>query len=879
MREYSFPFLSRSVGAFCFGSSSRRKPGSSTEKSRQSLKSWIPACAGMTAASCFSPLLFLLFVPSALAQDSGIGTDLQFGNALDPSGVGAYRCDEDGASWLTGEHKRTPTGFLYACPPAYSDYKGDDTGTYRGLLTFGYLGVHGDENNMLWRRYSNWDDGLYLGADLHLEKPSDGSYFDLRASRINGDNQYARVVFGRAGKFRVQAFARSQANVTSGNARSIWNGVGSNHLTLKDGLTPGASTSAQVAAVSAAQPERILKVVRDKQGVGINYFINKRWTAFANASHESRKGARSFGGPFFFNYPFADNGGAYEIPRPIDDSTVNFNGGARFVGNLWRMEFSYSGSFFRHGNRSFDYEVPFALTPVVPGLTSPTLTQGSFSYEPDNDYHHLRVGLTRKIAWNGEFSLTASGGTMRQNDKLVAPMNCQGQFGINGIPGALLDCADWNTPAALSRRRADLRINSQLVDARVVLQPTDHLTWRASAKYQRNDYSGTYWAYNPLTGQWGYPSENGSQGSVVPGESGVWDPVTNPGGFTTIRNMPLDNELNEVSFGGDWRFDNKNTLGATYTFDRTERTHREVAATRDHALKLTWNNRALDWLTFRANYTYLRRTGSEYDYDPYEFTFSSQLPGFTGEETAHTVAQLRKYDVAGRVQNKLDLMATVTLPREMTLYASLRGDWNDYDAILGRQRYDTLGGSLQWEWQPTPATVASAWYGYDRSTLDFANVNDAALTSDPNLGGATYPDANRWWTRDKQRNHYAGANFSQRIGRVVLDADWNWTYSRGITSYRYNSAGALVSPVVEPLLTGEFPAMIYRVNTFTLGLTFPIHRSLNVRLFDTYQRGSVFDWHYYGFEDGQVIDHRVYTDGGPESYSVNMVGVLLEMQL
>ena len=831
-----------------------------------------------------SALALALAASCAFAQDTGLGTDLQFGNALDPSGGPAtYGCDPDGASWLTGDRKRTPTGFLYACPAAWPEFKGDGAWRYRGSVTLGYLGVFGDENNMIWRRFSNWDDGVYVGADLRFEKASDGSYFDLRASRLADDSQYVRAVFGRAGKYRVQAFARSQPNITSGNARSIWDGVGSDHLTLKNGLTPGASTPAQVAAVSAAQPERMLTVVREKQGVGINYMINKRWTAFANASHESREGARSFGGPFFFNFPFADNGGAYEIPRPIDDSTTNFNGGARFVGNVWRMEFAYSGSFFRNANRSFDYEVPFALAPVVPGLTTPLLTQGSFSYEPDNDYHHLRTSFSRKMAWNGEFSLTASAGKMRQNDQLVPSMTCQGQFGINGIPGALFDCADWNTTDSLSQQRSDLSINTQMLDARVVLQPTDHVTWRANVKYDRQDYDGTYWAYNPLTGQWGYPSENGSQGSVVPGEAGIWDPVTSPSALTRVRNLPLDRELNEASFGGDWRLGDKNTLGATYTFDRTERTHREIATTNDNTLKLTWNNRALDWLTFRANYTYMRRTGSEYDYDPYEFTFSSQLPGYiepAGGNSAHTVDALRKYDIGSRVQNKLDLMATFALPRDMTFYASVRGDWNDYDAVLGRQGYDTLGGSLQWEWQPTPATVASAWYGYDRSVLDFANVNDAAVpTSDPSLGGPTYPDANRWWMHDRQRNHYAGANIVQRVGRVTFNADWNWSYSRGLTDYRYATPDALTVPALAPLLTGQFPAMIYRTNALTVGMIIPIHKSFSVRLFDTYQRGRVFDWHYLGFEDGQIIDHRVYTDGGPTDYSVNMVGVLLEMQL
>src|SRR3546814_10451283 len=69
--------------------------------------------------------------------------------------------------------------------------------------------------------------------------------FDLRASHIADDSHYVRAVFGRAGKYRVQVFARSQPNITSGNARSIWDGVGSNHLTLKDGLVPAGSTSAQ----------------------------------------------------------------------------------------------------------------------------------------------------------------------------------------------------------------------------------------------------------------------------------------------------------------------------------------------------------------------------------------------------------------------------------------------------------------------------------------------------------------------------------------------------------------------------------------------------------------------------------------------------------
>src|SRR5690606_6122482 len=143
-----------------------------------------------------------------------------------------------------------------------------------------------------------------------------------------------------------------------------------------------------------------------------------------------------------------------------------------------------------------------------PGAISPALYTGEFASEPDNDYHNVRANLTRKIPWNGELSLTASRGQMRQNEPLLAPMNCQGQFGIDLSPtGAptnpyLFDCADWNAPAALSRTRADLTIETSMLAGRVVLQPTRRITWRGDLRYDKQDYDGDYQAFNPLTGQY-----------------------------------------------------------------------------------------------------------------------------------------------------------------------------------------------------------------------------------------------------------------------------------------------------------------------------------------------------------------------------------------
>ncbi|RZZ81061.1 MtrB/PioB family outer membrane beta-barrel protein [Pseudoxanthomonas winnipegensis] len=828
-------------------------------------------------------LTLLLGSGGAAAQDSGHGVDLQFGNVLDTSGgMRSIDCDPDGMSWISGERKRTPSGFLYRCAPDLGAVPEGDGWRSLGTVALGALNISGDRDAMLWRRYNDLGNGLIATADLWFVHPGDGRYANLRFSRLGDSDQFYRLVYGRAGKYRLQAFYRSQANVTSGDAHSIWDGVGSHHLTLKDGLIPGASTTAQVAAVSAAESGRVLRVVRDKAGVGLSYFVNPRWTVFFNASDERRKGARPFGGAFFFDYalPFS-TGGIYEIPRPINDSTFNVSGGGRFTGNVWRMEFAYTGSFFRNSGASFDYQVPFPLASLL-GVSGPTLTSGQFAYEPDNDAHNLRASFTRKTPWQGDFSITTALGRMRQNDRLLPPMDCQGQFGLP-IPGGLFNCADWNTTAALSRTRADMAIDTQMLDVRWVAQAIEDVTVRASAKYDRQDYKGTYWAYNPLTDQYGYIAENGAQGSVVPGEMGVWDPVLSPGTVTRIRNLPLDRETHEFSLGADWSLAPKQTLGLTLSRTDTQRAHREVATTHDNQAKATWTNRASDWLTLRVNYTWLKRTGSDYYYDPYEFTFSSSLPNFVESDegvTAHTVSALRKYDLSSRTENKLDVMATFVLPSDMTLYASARTDYNDYDAVLGRRGYNTRAGSLQWEWAPAETTTASAWFGVDHSDLDLANVNDANTGQDPTLGGSVYPLANRWWVSDLQRNRYAGANLTRKLGPATLDLAWNWTYSRGTTSYRYLTTGALTSPALSDGSTsGKYPDMVYKSNSLSLSLAFPVARNIAMRLFDTYERGYISDWHYLGFDEGLVMDQRVYLDQGPQGYRVNTVGVLVEVAL
>jgi hypothetical protein len=838
------------------------------------------------------PIVGLLTAPLLSRADSGVGVDTWRSNKLDPTGgLLLEPLDPNGTSWLVPGQHRSPTGNLYDEPSADPLTEPVSVWLVYGTFDVGYLHTSG-EKTALFDRYTRWPtNGPAFDFDLNAERQSAGSYAELRGSYISEEDQYYQAVYGKAGAYKAEVFFRDMPNLLSTDAKPIFNGVGSNNLTLAGGLVPGGSTSAQVAAVSAAAPVTSLGTERKKQGIGLSAFLTPEWSVYLNVSDEERGGDRPYGGPFFFTFS-GIGGAAVETVKPVDDHTVNLTTGARYVGSEWRFDLGYSGSFYRDRYKSYSFEQPFTLgPPFVPGGMTAPITQGQMSTEPDNDYHNLHLTATRGILLNGEASLTAGVGEMRQNDSLIAPTNCQGVFGIatdgnfNIGPGnpLLYPCDQWNTTAALSQKTANMAIVTNLLQESIVLQPATDVSVRTGAKYYREDYRNQYVEYNPENGDYGYVAANGGEAGLVPG-SGFWNPVTAPNGSDIqVESIPYSWRNIEAYAGADWRFSKHDTVGLTYTFDHYDPAHREVSFADDNSIKLNWTDKSLSWLTFRFNYTYLKQTGSVYNSDPYAFAFFQNLPGFVpadGIPAAWTVNAQRKYDVSNRDENKIDLMATVMPRPDMTISASLRGDWNQYPTLIGRQGYNTSAATVNWEWRFRALSSLNVWAGLDRSSLHLADVNDAAVdTPNDALGGPTYPLANRWWASDKQRNWSGGTTLNQYIGPVRVDLGWNYISTRGITAYNDASPSATTYDYTNAQIGNQFPAMTYIVNSLTLNITVPLSERTSLRLFDYWEHGQIYDWHYQGFNNSLVYGNNVYTDGGPQGYNTNVVGLFVNVKL
>ncbi|HEV2680557.1 MAG TPA: MtrB/PioB family outer membrane beta-barrel protein, partial [Rhodanobacter sp.] len=241
-------------------------------------------------------LLGLFGTQDALAGDTS-GTmrvgDMQFGNALDLRGWTPMLqpADPDGMSYLHAGMLRTPTGALYPYPPMVDPGKplGQGDWTYNGMLEFGYLHVGDDRNAEYFRQYADWHSGAVLSLfALDFENRKTGEYVEFRGNHLSGDDQFYRLRGGKYGSYRIEAFYRDMPHTVSTSAYPIWNGVGTTDLTLPAPLVAGASTPAQVAAVSAATPRRNIGLTRTREGLSYEGVLYRNWIGSAAITNEKR---------------------------------------------------------------------------------------------------------------------------------------------------------------------------------------------------------------------------------------------------------------------------------------------------------------------------------------------------------------------------------------------------------------------------------------------------------------------------------------------------------------------------------------------------------------------------------------------------------------
>jgi predicted porin len=688
------------------------------------------------------------------------------GNALNPAPINPSSAgrwmDADGIGTRIPA-ARTPSGVPYNIPhdPGGEAEEKAEGWITSGFLEVGALGVWGHEHSQGWRNYKDLRDGPYVHSfAVAGEKPREARFIELTGGAPGRSDQFYRAQAGRYNDWKVSAWYDSTPQVFTTTYRSLWNGLGSETLTLA-GLRPGGTTSANATQANILQalestPHSELQVIRRTSGARAQVKLGDSWSVYAAATDETRKGSRPFGAVF----GGGGGGGNVEVPETIDYDTVNLAAGAQYRDPLSSFNLSLSASFFNNKAETFTFQNPLYISlNGSTGLSPTTFTEGRFALAPDNQHYDVRAEYARALPdfFRGNLAATVALGSMRQDEDLLPPTAYSLAGGTVTAGGASLENL-WNTPQALSRKSAGLAVDTVMADVTLTARPADRLDVRGKVRYQEADYSGQYEACNPLTGQWGRILNDGSGLSLVTANTtaGVNPAGTSANAYNAAAcnlaavmslglvpatgNVPIrtaENDYRQVlaSLSADYRLARAMTVNAAYEREDVRREWRERDETHEDRVKLTFVDRGTVDGTIRVSWEHARRGGGDYDTTVFDPLFSASFgPTPAGGAVAmpgwiHTLGQFRSFDIADRRQDvvnaRLDYALHEGVEGAVTLQAKDASYPADYGRT-GRQRSDSL--TLDLSYQAGSALVVYGYYTHQRGEMEQAGVHPNSCT-------------------------------------------------------------------------------------------------------------------------------------------------------
>lgn len=799
------------------------------------------------------------------------------GNELNPNGqpLDLFR-DPNGLS-LLDDVTRTPTGLLYPLPyayPAMTQSKSDPDIWSTGWIEGGWIGSFGlngtNTKAASFQEYGDWSN-LPIATSLGFlrENRKTAWFMSGLAENVGRDDQYYQLKTGRYGEYNFTLFFDSIPHVYSTQAKSLYNGVGTSNLTLRDGLVPGASTPTQVDAALAAAPNTELKITRQKAGFSASYTPwGETVEGYFQVSNEWRDGTQPISATF--GYPFQN--GATQIIAPIHYRTLDVTTALRWKEDDFQANLTYTGSFFRNSDESLTWQNP-GLAQVPPGSYIPT--EGLLSLPPSNDFNSLKGDVAWLLSPQLRFAASLSYSLMRQNEALLPPTIDSGT-----IPGAggPINLADWNTTGALSRLNADAAIN--LFNAFAQLQYFASPDWSFDFELRDHEESNltNYLSYNPITGQYGYIAIDGGLAPFEPILSGVYQPGT-PGNIVQIRNMPFANDNLEVTTRASYRFDNHVKLDLSYIHNSIEHSVREVPNADDNRLRLQVAATGFEWGSIRVSYEYGHLLGSDYTADPYTAYYSQSLPGYVPltpqGDIPFTMDNFRKFDVTNRVEHKLHAQSNYILSPRTDL--QLTSDWklDSYSADYGLHDATSfdINGDVNYQLSTT-ATLTGflTWQVQHRS---LSSINPQGIPGSGAAGGPDYPFSAAWAETLADNDYAAGFTAHKAWDKISLDFNYVYTRGDGAVGYSYASPLAFFYSVTPAQAGTSFPDIVYNSHSFEADLRWKPDDSFTWRLLYRMQFEHLDDFHYDGLYAG-VINNNVYLGVVPENFTVQTIGVLAQ---
>lgn len=418
------------------------------------------------------------------------------------------------------------------------------------------------------------------------------------------------------------------------NAKTLYSGVGGNVLTvpasvraaLNGSIVGGLPTAASNTIINNNSSTIDLKVRRDTANAAARWTPTDNWDFNFDYSHTHREGVQAMGAVSFSPAASATSAtrSAFELPRPIDDTTQNANLKGEYAGSTpWGKQYNVSlgGGLSRYEDsfNSLTFQNPWNVDTVSPTLQGLRPVNNLYSLPPNNQAANVSlqggVGLPFNSRYMGTFQYTKM-----TSDQSNLP------FSIN--PGVLALGTQFSAPS----RETNTFLSNNVLHT----QLTSDL--QSTLKYR-------YYSYKP---------EQNPAMIIGPRPPNPDSTLSFPDEEGALR-FPVEWTKQNADAQIDYRPWKWLNVGASYDWERWDYTNRQVNNTNENSGKIFLDSK-WGFSTLRASLQYGQRR-----YDNY-----FQLPTTIQDPTVND-AGFRYKDLANRNRTKGVFMWAVDVNNMITI--------------------------------------------------------------------------------------------------------------------------------------------------------------------------------------------------------------------
>jgi hypothetical protein len=343
--------------------------------------------------------------------------------------------------------------------------------------------------------------------------------------------------------------------------------------------------------------------------------------------------------------------------------------------------------------------------------------------------------------------------------------------------------------------------------------------------------------------------------------------------------MPFANDSLQMTASGAWRLDNHLKLDLSLSQNQIHHSVREVPDADDDIAKVSLAATGYSWGSARLSYQFARRTGSDYDSNPYTPYYSSSLPGYipgpSNTDTAFALADLRKFDVANRTEHKVHAQTNEILADDLDLQIGGDVTIEDYDAQYGLKSTTQWNTTTSLNYQVSAATSLTGFVTWQSQNRGVANINPTGSGSNPAAGGPVYPLNAAWTETVGSHDVTFGTTFRHSWGAWSLDADYTFTHSDTGVNYGFASTQAFFGLLTAAQAGNSFPDITFDMHTLQTILRWQVTDKLSTRLLYRFDYEHLNDFHYTGLTAG-ALNNNTYLGVVPENVTAHTIGMFAQ---